>query len=161
MRGRRLAALLGVLSFAAALEAGAAERQDPFTVELALGYFGTFRTESFQYLSDAAFGARVLALGPYADGFQGAAGLSVTSSGRTTGLLGVRLLSGFEDWQTRLDAQLAVDATPDLAVGARAALGGGWLFRPGWRLGADLGVFFLAGNLRFGVEAAAIVLYNW
>lgn len=161
MHGRRLAALLGVLSFAVALDAVAAERQDPFTVEVALGYFGTFRTDSLEHRSDSAFGARVLALGPYADGFQGSAGLSVTASGQTTGLLGVRLLSGFDEWQTRLDAQLAVDAVPDLAVGARIALGGGWLFRPGWRLGADLGVLFLAGNMRLGLEATAVVLYNW
>lgn len=108
---------------------------------------------------------RVAAFAPYEDGLQGGVGALVgfDTSGlqRAGALVGLRFLSGFSDWQTRVDVQLIGDVWPVWGIGARLAFGGMWRVADGIRAGAELGGVFVAGNVRLGADASLVLVYSW
>lgn len=143
------------------------DRRDPFSVELgAGGGWSASPTASSGAFVDGGFGQlRLSAWAPYEDGLQGGVGalLGVGGEGalRVSALVGVRLMSGFEDWQTRVDLQAIGDVWPSWGVGARLAFGGLWRLAPGVRVGGELGALFVAGNVRGGADASLLFLYSW
>lgn len=160
--------LLFSLLLLAALPARAgSDRRDPFSVELAAGggWSGAPTAQSGA-LVEGGFGQlRLSAWAPYEDGLQGGVGTSIGIDGegveRVSALAGVRLISGFGQWQTRLDVQAIGDVWPVWGLGARLAFGGLWRLAPGLRAGVELGGLFVAGNVRGGADASLLCLYSW
>jgi hypothetical protein len=60
---------------------------------------------------------------------------------------------------TRLTLGALMDVSPNWALGPSVGAGGGFEFRPGWRVGADLRVGLLFGALRTMLAAEANVAY--
>lgn len=143
------------------------ERRDPFSLEVAVGagWSGSPTAQAGRVVDGAGAQARVAAFAPYEDGLQGGVGalLGVDGAGtaRASALLGLRLLSGFSDWQTRVDIQLLGDVYPAWGIGARLAFGGLWRLAEGLRVGAEFGGVFVAGNVRLGADASLVVVYSW
>lgn len=108
---------------------------------------------------------RVAAFAPYEDGLQGGVGALVGADAsrvqRASALLGLRFLSGFADWQTRVDVQLIGDVYPAWGIGARLAFGGLWRVAQGIRVGAEFGGVFVAGNVRLGADGSLVLVYSW
>lgn len=143
------------------------DRRDPFSVELGVGaaWLGSATARSGRLVDGGMGQLRLSAFAPYSDGFQGGVGafLGVSGTGiaQAGALVGLRFLSGFEQWQTRVDGQLLGAVWPVLGIGARLAFGGVWRVAPGLRLGGELGAMFIAGNTRVGADASLVLLYSW
>lgn len=143
------------------------ERRDPFSAEVAIGaaWSGSPTAQAGRVVDGGGVQVRVSAFAPYEDGLQGGAGaiLGVDTAGvsRASALLGLRFLSGFAHWQTRVDVQLIADVWPAWGIGGRIAFGGLWRVARGVRMGAEFGGVFVAGNLRMGADGSLVLVYNW
>lgn len=159
--------LLALLLLTALPARAGSDRRDPFSVEVAAGggWSASPTARSGALIDGGAGQLRLSAWAPYEDGLQGGVGSIVgvgrAGSVRVSALAGVRLLSGFADWQTRVDLQVLGDVWPVWGIGARVAFGGLWRLAPGLRAGVELGGLFVAGNVRGGADASLLCVYSW
>lgn len=156
MRVAAIVLLLGYSSLAAATEV---DPRYAYTLELATG-----PTISVDLAATGAQPMRAMFrlqfFAPIAENVKLGGGPYVSSSERGAAG-GVRSLGEFDEWQTRLDLQLAMSVQPRFGIGLRVGAGVARELRPGLRAGLEISASFLAVRLRFTLEPALFASYAW